>query len=361
MQAFRVHSSVKNDYQDYLKSFMTISDERIRVAVENAFELGTYLPEPLLQFNPSYQAGASVDELVREGTLHPELRSIECKRSTILKLTSSDYRKYWPSSVEGMAEGLRILRDECGVLTGNWLPYYTFLIPFAAVIAETKGRFQGPSAASWKDKLQRWFWASTLAQSFENAPNSAAKSQYSDLMAWIDRDVEPPFVAEALSALESVVLLDVTPRQRARYRGFMCAVLHRGVRDFYKAEPISADKIRKGEVNDHHIFPKAVFGIGEMAEVIDSIPNRTLIDEQSNKIIRDKKPSVYVPQLRKVCRAEFFDDIFSEHMIPTQNGDSISGDDLPSFLAARSKDLKEEMKLLIGFPPNDEIRSLASV
>ncbi len=76
MKAFRIHDSVVKDYKDYLNSFTFIKDQRIREKVGEAFSRGIFLPEALIQFNPSFKLGASLDDLMKEGIIHPDLKLI---------------------------------------------------------------------------------------------------------------------------------------------------------------------------------------------------------------------------------------------------------------------------------------------
>lgn len=76
MKAFDLHKSIVEDYKSYLQSFTNIKDERLKAEVVKAFQEGVFLPEPLIQFNPSFQPGESIDQLIREGTFHPNLKNI---------------------------------------------------------------------------------------------------------------------------------------------------------------------------------------------------------------------------------------------------------------------------------------------
>ena len=76
MDAFDVHRHVIADYADYTKSFVRIADERVRTRVEQELAQGLLWPEPLLQLNPAFEPGRSVDELVAEGVLHEECARI---------------------------------------------------------------------------------------------------------------------------------------------------------------------------------------------------------------------------------------------------------------------------------------------
>lgn len=77
MEAFKSHQSIIEDYKKFLKSFFNISDKRIKEEIENKFEENSngdsYLPEPLIQFNPSYRTDLSLKNI---GGVHPELENI---------------------------------------------------------------------------------------------------------------------------------------------------------------------------------------------------------------------------------------------------------------------------------------------
>lgn len=72
MSIFNLHSSVLDDYRNFVGSYFTIADERAREFVERAlFDQAELWPEPLLQLSPSYARAASVDELTDEASFEP--------------------------------------------------------------------------------------------------------------------------------------------------------------------------------------------------------------------------------------------------------------------------------------------------
>jgi len=73
MDAFKTHEKVIADYKSYLKSFINIKDPRISAFVNNSTLVNTILPDPLIQFNPSFERGESFDELIQEDRIHPKL------------------------------------------------------------------------------------------------------------------------------------------------------------------------------------------------------------------------------------------------------------------------------------------------
>ena len=76
MNVFQTHSRIVSDYATYICSFLNIADPKIREVVEGELSQGKLWPEPLLQFNPSFEMVGSVDALCQEGTLHRDIADI---------------------------------------------------------------------------------------------------------------------------------------------------------------------------------------------------------------------------------------------------------------------------------------------
>jgi len=58
MDAFKTHEQVISNYRSYLSSFLNIADDRIKDEVKRAFDSDGFIPEPLIQFNPSFEKGS---------------------------------------------------------------------------------------------------------------------------------------------------------------------------------------------------------------------------------------------------------------------------------------------------------------
>jgi len=76
MDVFKIHRDVISDYADYTQSFIKIADRRISERVHNGIEDGLLWPEPLLQLNPSFEPGRSIEELVGAEILHQDCGQI---------------------------------------------------------------------------------------------------------------------------------------------------------------------------------------------------------------------------------------------------------------------------------------------
>ena len=72
MDAFKVHRELIDDYRRFTEGFVGATDSRIREYLERQSAEGRQWPDPWLSLNPSFASGGSVDDLVREQTLHPD-------------------------------------------------------------------------------------------------------------------------------------------------------------------------------------------------------------------------------------------------------------------------------------------------
>lgn len=76
MNVFTLHKSIIDAYKEYIHSFVRIDNQVIKQEVVAALHAGKLWKEPLIQFNPSFKSGSSVNELVQEGVFHPELDNV---------------------------------------------------------------------------------------------------------------------------------------------------------------------------------------------------------------------------------------------------------------------------------------------
>lgn len=76
MEVFHLRDQIVADYAEYANSFISIQDRRIHEFVQDAIHKGEFWPAPLIQLNPSFEQGASIEELVKTGDLHPECTRI---------------------------------------------------------------------------------------------------------------------------------------------------------------------------------------------------------------------------------------------------------------------------------------------
>lgn len=75
MDVFALRDRVIERYREYVSSFFSIRDLGLQQTVRNVLESGRLWPDPLVQLNPSFEAGRSIDDLIADRLLHPECAS----------------------------------------------------------------------------------------------------------------------------------------------------------------------------------------------------------------------------------------------------------------------------------------------
>ncbi len=118
MDIFSYRQAIITDYARYIHSFIHIRDERIGTYVRTRLNAGLLWPDPLIQVNPSYAPGETVDDLVGDGTLHPGCAEIfRAGRSP-----SESMRLYQHQTAAIRADHLRALLAVCdSELERRWL------------------------------------------------------------------------------------------------------------------------------------------------------------------------------------------------------------------------------------------------
>lgn len=74
MNIIELYENLKGSYKSYLESFVAIKDERIKEKVSDSIKHEELWPKALIQFNPNFEKGIGVKELIAKGfPIHPDL------------------------------------------------------------------------------------------------------------------------------------------------------------------------------------------------------------------------------------------------------------------------------------------------
>lgn len=73
---FDLHSDILSDYKLYIESSLNIDNKRIQSKVFEELYSGKLYPEPLIQFNPTFQSGGTVQDLINDGALSNHFKDI---------------------------------------------------------------------------------------------------------------------------------------------------------------------------------------------------------------------------------------------------------------------------------------------
>ena len=268
------------------------------------------------------------------------------KRSVVLSLDVDEIVTHWPAAIRGMAESLRCLRDDCGVLTPWLLPYAPMLVTMASAWSGVSDA-RGPAQGGRRQKLIRWFWCGIFGGSYDNSPNSKTERDVPQLLRWFESDDAVPTVIRTFG-FDPKRWREITVRQRALYRASLALLMRNSPREFHKGAVLNLGIIRGQAVDDHHVFPRKFLADSKQAVGIDAVLNHTLIDHITNIRIGGRAPSVYLKEMHDELGGELLKQILRGHGLPEADDGSLRQDRFVHFLDDRLRYLMDQLSEAAG-------------
>lgn len=223
------------------------------------------------------------------------VRGLDPKPRILINLSSEAFEEDWRRSASAIERALELVEnvgpDGFGVFDPKWLPGFGLLPILAALrlYVEERGLGEGPRA-----DLRRWYWCNVFLERYSSAVESKSRKDYQEMTGyWTKGGLEPAVFGEARVRIgaEGYTVRPSASYASAVYSGVFCLLALGGARDWARGESIQLQ-----ELQDHHVFPRAYLrrhGI-ETRWRVNSIANRTLISDQTNKLILDKAPAEYL-------------------------------------------------------------------
>ena len=83
MDIFRYRDDLIGDYSAYVKGFLEVHDPEVEKFITSHLDGGVLWPEPLVQLNPAFVQGPTIDDLVDQKRLHATCREIFRRGKTV--------------------------------------------------------------------------------------------------------------------------------------------------------------------------------------------------------------------------------------------------------------------------------------
>ena len=254
-----------------------------------------------------------------------------CKRSDILDLELSEYRR-WAPEIESALEWSARFLDRQGIFAAYDLPYRPQLSALAAIRTVLGAETDGPEAT---DKITRWYWCGVLGEQYSGSLDSRLPRDLEQVAEWVRGGREPASVTEA--SFNAARLDTMTTRNSAAYKGVYALVLKQGCYDWiFYSEPIDAAFCVDQEADVGHVFPKA-WCVKNSIEPFqrDSIVNKTILASRTRRIMGNSAPADYLARLKTEVGlpTNWIDDTVSTHLIEPAH---LHANDFDKFYLARS-------------------------
>ncbi len=272
------------------------------------------------------------------------------RRKEVLIPDITDFKHRWNSAVDALEDAIKILQhpQEYGVVSSSFLPYVSILPVFAALRTHAK---TVPSARQLdaRRKLRHWYWASVFNNRYSGSVESTSARDFLDLKAWFDDDkAEPPLIAEFAQRFRNLELRKETKRGTSVYNGIFNLLVIQGARDW-----MTGDLPQHGDLDDHHIVPASWGKKYIKSGLTGSILNRTPLTADTNRrVIRDRLPNAYLPELIKENGEATVRSILESHFISPVAFDILlrnpfGPDDFEAFIAERQRTLQDALENLL--------------
>ncbi len=272
------------------------------------------------------------------------------RRKEILVEDVGDFEARWKAAVDALEDAINVLRhpQEYGAVSSNFLPYVSILPVFAALRAHSKS-LPAHRQLDARRKLRHWYWASVFLNRYSGSVESTSARDFLDLKAWFDDDTaEPALVAEFSARFRNLDLRREVRRGTSVYNGIFNLLVIQGARDW-----MTGDVPQHADLDDHHIVPASWGKAHIKGDLINSILNRTPLTTDTNrKVIRDRLPNTYLPDLIAQNGEHTVRSILESHFISPAAlmillRDPFTPEDFEAFISERQRTIQDAIENLL--------------
>ncbi|KXB00219.1 hypothetical protein AKJ41_04255, partial [candidate division MSBL1 archaeon SCGC-AAA259O05] len=284
------------------------------------------------------------------------------KRTKIIVEDSKEFINLWNKACHFAEEAREIIMNtgdkEFGAIKSGFIPNSTIVPVLGAILWEHENSGNNLDETKFKSKLSKWYWSSVLSGDYSGSSNSVMSKDFREWSSFVQGNsegiervekVDNDFIENELD------LLDVE-KGSARYRAIISMLALNNAEDFFKGRIIGIGDYSKEKINDHHIFPKKIKDLDPEKSIKfqdhkESILNRTLLLDETNKKIRNDKPSEYLEDILKKINddKDRLVERMKTHFISPKALEYLRENNFDKFVKEREKTVKKEIRNFLGF------------
>jgi len=284
-----------------------------------------------------------------------KIKDREGKERVLIK-EPTEFMGLWRDAVKYLEKARKRImnsgQDDFGAIKNIFIPNTT-LIPVLGALElhydfALKDKVQ---EEEFYKKIKKWYWCAVLSRDYSGSSDSVMAKDFSDMQNWLLNDSQIPERVKKITSSfidESIDFLKIKNTNNSQYSAILNLLALNLAKDFYTGRPVNSGDFSLDKIHDHHIFPKKC-KLQINSDKVDSILNRTLLYDETNEDISNKKPSEYYEiMLKKLGSVEKVKEVMESHLIFPKALEFFKNDDFQNFIREREKTFKLELKKIIG-------------
>lgn len=268
------------------------------------------------------------------------------KYEDILVKDGKNFENLWENSCKYAEKARKIIMNDFAAVKTDFIPNTTIVPVLGAILYEYKGDTDN---INFKNNLKRWYWSAVLSEDYSGSSDSVMAKDFRDWKDWISTGKNIERIDRINMEFISNLNLKNIRKGSAQYKTIICLLALNHAVDFYKEWVVGKGDFSYDNINDHHIFPKKVKRLDPgknktFNETKDFIVNKTLLLDETNIKIKNKKPSQYIKDMIKKHGSENkVKEIFKNHLITEKVYEYMKEDDFDNFIIEREKAIKKHI------------------
>lgn len=265
--------------------------------------------------------------------------------SSLVGMSGAKVREAFPLVANAIRRAIDFVKMNFHVHHIKFLPYASLLVPLAAFFSIDQS---APVTDQQRNELSVWFWRSCMSHRYSGNPQRNIRDDVEEAIKLRQTGTSDLtsmglvlsaqwFISQAFSfrtvATKTLILLLASQHPRSFLSGELITLSR------VLAEPNRSEY--------HHCFPRALLSReGVPEKEINALANFAIISRSENRVISDRRPSVY----RGLMPGDITK-IANSALLP----ESLFSDNYPQFLGERAEKLFHLASEFCGFPPVDEV------
>lgn len=273
----------------------------------------------------------------------------------ILVKDGNGFKNMWNEACKYAEKAREIIMNvgdaDFGAIKTDFIPNTTIVPVLGAILWEYKG---DPDDTNFKNNLKKWYWSAVLSEDYSGSSDSVMSKDFRDWVGWINNGKNIERINKINQDFINELDLKNIMKGSAQYNAILCILALNDAKDFYKGRIVGTGSYSNEKINDHHIFPKQVKGLypeksKTFIDLKDSIVNRTLLLDETNNRIKNKKPSQYITKMiDKYGNEQKVKSILREHLINEKAFEYMREDHFDNFVVEREKAIKQHIISKLG-------------